>query len=367
MTEHQLTEFDKIRDALHGAVQRTYIEDDYMSFVAWLQSMVKTFGVVTHDDAWMLWRESFEIHRDLIAARIAEWGIPADEKQVFQWPWDSWNRLLDPLEPGLLAVMSAGDGLGKTIYAEQIAEHWARRQKRVVFVHFELNRSIMLDRRMCRNASLDMRTLKYGPWKSDEQERIDEAERDMMVWKGNIDYLHSPGMSMDEVISELRVKRADGECDVVIIDYLEKAAPSQRQLKFRHDHYQREADNVEQIKNFAEANSTPVLMLAQMSKAGKLSHADTLDRTAIRGAGEKTEKANVVILLHRARNAETGYSETVDVRIDKNTVGRLGTFRQQMRPQHFRVDDVAKQVTLDDIKGDLAMSQEGMDYNGSNE
>lgn len=54
---------------------------------------------------------------------------------------------------------------------------------------------------------------------------------------------------MERTTAELRRLHAEGECNVVVLDYLEKATPSQRQLKmFGTNLYQREADNVEQLK-----------------------------------------------------------------------------------------------------------------------
>ena len=75
---------------------------------------------------------------------------------------------------------------------------------------------------------------------------------------------------MERTISELRRLHADNSLDVVVLDYLEKAAASRRQLQmFGNNTYQREADNVEQLKIFCEQTGVPVLMVAQMSKAGK--------------------------------------------------------------------------------------------------
>ena len=82
-------------------------------------------------------------------------------------------------------------------------------------------------------------------------------------------------------------------------------------------------------------------MLAKMSKAGKSGSFEDLDRTAMRGAGEKSEKANIVILLQREK-VDEGYSQTVNVRVDKNTVGATGNFTQWMEPEFFRVHDVEK-------------------------
>jgi replicative DNA helicase len=126
---------------------------------------------------------------------------------------------------------------------------------------------------------------------------------------------------------------------VFVVDYLEKAAASPRQLKlFATNIYAREADDVEQIKSFSEQHEVPVTLLAQLNKLGKGQSFDNLDRTAIRGAGEKTEKANVVILLHR----DSLESQDVSVRIDKNTIGPTGTFKQYMDTPRFSVADVTE-------------------------
>jgi len=89
----------------------------------------------------------------------------------------------------------------------------------------------------------------------------------------------------------------------------------------------------------------PALLLAQLNKQGKQQTFDTLDRTAIRGAGEKTEKANIVILLHR----ENSESQIVRGRIDKNTMGRCGTFTQFMEGARFFVTDIQP----DDMQGNV--------------
>jgi replicative DNA helicase len=124
-----------------------------------------------------------------------------------------------------------------------------------------------------------------------------------------------------------------------VVDYLEKVAASRRQLQmFGSNIYQREADNVEQLKNFAETSGVPVLMVSQMTKESKQTSFDKLDRSGIRGAGEKSDKSNLVIMLKRERNG-AGYSNSVEVLVDKNTMGGTGTFVQTMQPEFFRVGD----------------------------
>ncbi len=84
------------------------------------------------------------------------------------------------------------------------------------------------------------------------------------------------------------------------------------------------------------------MLLSQLSKAGKASTADNLDRTAIRGAGEKTEKANIVVMLHRDKlpaGDGSRYSNEVSIVVDKNTMGATGTWKMLMEPERFSVAD----------------------------
>jgi replicative DNA helicase len=224
-----------------------------------------------------------------------------------------------------------------TIYAECLAEHWARQGNAVAFLHFELNRGIMLDRRMARHTGIARRTLKAGTLTNQEKVEMARADDLMRSWQGQITYVHTPGWTVERALTEIRAMMNEGLCDVFIVDYLEKAAASAKQAKqYGPQVYEREADDVEQIKNFSEAVGIPVVILSQLNKLGKGQRFADLDRTAIRGSGAKTEKANVVALLHR----DSPESEQVRVKLDKNTIGAPGTMKQIMDAPRFRVFDV---------------------------
>ena len=313
--------------------------DDLFKFVS---EMLIRMGAAD-DDALLTWEESFDLLDKTIEDYEIQAGIPESERKVLTWPWQSWRNLIDPLEAGMLGVVTAPDGQGKTIIAESIAEHWARHKNKVIFVHYELNRKLMLMRRTARHASILVRDMKNGTLTTAQKSTIAEIRPRLMSWDGYISYLHTPGWTMEKTVSELRRLVAEQECDAVVLDYLEKAAASKRQLQmFGTNTYQREADNVEQLKNFSELTDVPVLMVAQMSKAGKAGKFADVDRTGMRGAGEKSDKANLVVMLRRER-IEEGYSNEVNVLVDKNTMGGLGSFKQMMQPEYFRVGDIANE------------------------
>ena len=331
-------------------VEKAYGGETPDTIYAWLNEALRQMrNLPGGSRAWLDWEDSFELYAQILLERQQAATV---ETNKWTWPWRTWNTFIDPPEAGMLAVVSAGDGQGKTIYAECIAEHWARQGRHVVFVHFELNRKIMLDRRMCRHANLERRIL-LNPLARVHQDAIDCANERLQTWTGNIDYLHCPGWTVEQVCSELRLRIADHRCDAFVVDYLEKARPSQKQVKiFGNNRYAHEADNIEQLKDLSEETETRSVILEQFSKAGKQTSFESLDRTGIRGAGEKTERANIVVLLLRDKvengefgpRGETivepgGYSREVKVRIDKNTMGKTGDFCQYLKAETFNVFD----------------------------
>jgi replicative DNA helicase len=320
-------------------MRRCMAEEEPEAMRQWITETVARLGG-GDTTAAMTWSESF----DLVDAMLEKYeqiaNTPEQERKVLSWPWFSWNHLIDPLEDGMLGVITAPDGQGKTIYAESISEFWAEHKNRVVFVHYELNRKLMMLRRTARHTSISTRAMKEGKLTPAEKATIAEVRPRLLAWDGFITYLHTPGWSMERTTAELQRLFSEGLCDVAVIDYLEKAAASRRQLQmFGSNVWQREADNVEQLKNFSETTGVPTLMIAQMSKEGKTTGFDKIDRTGMRGAGEKSDKANLVVMLKRER-CEGGYSNEVEVLVDKNTMGNTGTAKQMMQPEYFRVADV---------------------------
>jgi len=333
----ELAQYDALQREL---LQRITAEMEPADILEWLKRQIARIGG-GDDSAALAWAESFDWYDALLAKRDALALLPLSERRLVDWPWPSWNNLIDPLEPGMLASIAAPDGQGKTIVVECLAEHWASRRLKVVFVHYELNRALMMDRRTARHTSILVRTLKSGTMTPEQRTAVKQVRPRLLAWEGEITYLHTPGWTMERTVQELSKLHADGRCDVVIIDYLEKVAPSTRQVAlYGQQVYMRQADDVERLKNFAESNEVPVAMVAQMKKTGKDETWQKMDRNDIGGSGAKSDKANLVVILKRDREETGNYSNTVHVQVDKNTMGATGAFDQYMQPEYFRLADI---------------------------
>jgi replicative DNA helicase len=318
--------------------RRVYAEDAPEAIHDWLVEVIKKMAPDAAGGLSTSWPQSFEIYDKEIMRRVEMSKLPEAERNMFKWPWSSWNNVIDPAEGGMLVLLAGPDGAGKTTYAECIGEHWARRGQRIVFVHFELSKIIMFDRRAVRHTSIARSRLKLAGDLSDaDMNKLKEAKKRLLDWPGEITYLHTPGKTIELVLRELDKCRCDNLCDAIIIDYIEKAAASSAQLKeFGSNVFAREASDVELLKSWSENNGIPALVLSQFNKAGKHSGFGDLDRTMIRGAGEKTEKANVVVMLQPDKNKPG----IINVLIDKNTMGAKGKFQQFFDGANFSVGDI---------------------------
>ena len=123
----------------------------------------------------------------------------------------------------MLAVITAPDGQGKTIYSEVLAEHWAKHKNRVVFR--PLRTQSQTDG--CCAAwhaipSITVRDLKAGILPPESVNRIAAVR---LAWHRGMAIfpVHTPGWSMERTCAELHRLHADGECDVIVLDYQEKA------------------------------------------------------------------------------------------------------------------------------------------------
>ena len=231
------------------------------------------------------------------------------------------DRILGNLEPGTVLAIAARPGVGKTILMEQIAEHNARHGKRVAFYHLELSHQFMLDRRMAKASGIPLDRLRQGYSGAEVARALD----DLRDWQANIVYIHCPGWNAERITSDMTRLAARGECDVAIVDYLQKLSLPDRRGWNTSMLY---GLMVESLKTAAEQLAIPLILGTQVSRDWKQTSDKRPTAADIRNSGEIEEKVNQIVVLHRAEARETGRaqptSETIEAHVEKNTGGALG-------------------------------------------
>lgn len=297
--------------------------------------------------------DTIPMQEKVIAQRVAEYkeGV----RSAFDWPWAMWNKCIRPLRAGMVGILAAPDGMGKTTYLEIIAEHWARNGVHVVYVHLEDELGYKRDRRDARHALVDMENIESGNLSDAELRQLNDAHERMGEWAGHLHYYDAAGKSMTEIVRELEARVSEGVCQAVVFDYLDKVKATRAQAKlFGDGTWERQADDMEALKTFAEKNKMPVFTATQGNKDMQAGGVQT--RKNIQGSGQKSQKAQLVIILTRdivgdgglrAKDgellAEAGeYSPIVNVRIDKQNRGKTGGFKQFLVGKFFIVKDIER-------------------------
>jgi len=94
--------------------RRIYADDSAEEIHSWLSLQMQKLGG-GDPEARMLWDDSFDVYEQIMQKRKEQAALPASERRILTWPWTSWSNLLDPLDPRILAVLSAADGGGKCL------------------------------------------------------------------------------------------------------------------------------------------------------------------------------------------------------------------------------------------------------------
>ena len=107
-------------------MQRALAEVEPADMHEWLTRRLSALGG-GDPEAALLWEESFDYYDALLAKREALALLPESERRLIDWPWASWNRIIDPMAPGMLASITAPDAQSKPSVGECLGEHGASR------------------------------------------------------------------------------------------------------------------------------------------------------------------------------------------------------------------------------------------------
>jgi len=337
-------------------IQRLQERPDPEQFFAEAQERLQTLQPPAKTQRFVYGWDTVSNHRADIAQRVAD--AKDGKANPFLWPWGSWNAMIRPLRPGMLGLVAAADGVGKSTYLELIAEHWAKGGLHTVYVHLEDSLDYKLDRRLARHARVPLQAIEDGTQTEAQQASMDRAQANIDRYLPTLHYFDAAGMSMVEVTQELRARVQEGVCQAVVLDYLDKVQPSRAQAKLYGDQiWERQGNDVEMLKTFAEKCRLPVMTASQGNKA--MQGSGTKTRKDIQGSGAKTQKAQMVAILTRDIVGDKGlqdergevladpgeYSPFIDVRVDKQNRGKTGiTIRQFLIGQYFDIRDVAIRV-----------------------
>lgn len=235
--------------------------------------------------------------------------------------FDRVDRLTNGIHRGQLSIVAARPGIGKTAYAAQVAAYVAALGVGVLFFSVEMSRDEILKRLTCSHADVMMPKLQRGELSQTDWNRMTGAMQHIAALPLMIDdtngatALHVRSGVMRAIANR---KPNEPEIGLVVVDYLQKLAPSSSNTERRLQ----VAESSEILRRIAKDFVVPVVATAQLNreneKPGRTSKSRRPGLADLRECGDIEQDAYVVQFIHRERtyDAQNEYDDrSVDVEV----------------------------------------------------
>lgn len=192
-----------------------------------------------------------------------------------------------------LIIIGARPGMGKTSFCLNIARNVAVNcGKTVCFFSLEMTRDQLAQRMLSNEACIKSEKLRTG--ELTEEDFVNLGIASERLSKAPIYFDETSGITVPEI--KAKVRRMNGKCDVVMIDYLGLL----RSSGTKENRVQEVSDITRNLKIMAKELNIPVVCCAQLNRGteGKGgSHIPAL--SDLRESGSIEQDADIVMFLHR--------------------------------------------------------------------
>lgn len=254
-----------------------------------------------------------------------------DEPLGVPTPWESLDRIVAGWGPGMLYIVGARPGVGKTVFGIGVLLDMARRGKTAVMVSLEMPKS-ELYLRMLSTAGVPGDRIMHRRLDKEDHARMAKAAAAISLLPIVVD--DRSALSLAQIRAKVKGVQRTRDVGVVVVDYLGLVKPPGDVP--RNDRRVQVDAITQGLKELARDLRVPVVALAQLNRGieGRAVKVPTL--ADLRESGGIEAAADVAILLHRDHEESP---EELQVSIPKNRHGPQGQFRLAFRGQFSRIDD----------------------------
>jgi replicative DNA helicase len=208
--------------------------------------------------------------------------------------YEGLDNILSGLQRSDLIILGARPSYGKTALALDIARNVAMNGGSVAIFSIEMSREQIVDRFIASEAKIPLWRLRTGKLSEQEIMLINEAYDKLANVKVFIDDTPSPTvLQMRSAARRLQLEQ--GNLDLVVIDYLQLAAP-----RTNSDNMVQQVTEVSRgLKALARELDIPVLALSQLSRDVDKRDIKIPRLSDLRESGSLEQDADVVLFIYR--------------------------------------------------------------------
>jgi len=210
------------------------------------------------------------------------------------------NRITNGWKPGELIIVAGRPGMGKTAVALNLfTKSAAKSGKKTLFFSLEMDDISLADRLVCSYGGINPDNLKTGQISDEEMQAYCTARKELETLPIYID--DSARVNIKHISTISRAKRRKGECDMVVIDYLQLIEIQEQKGYGNFKNREREvAEMSRALKLLAKELKIPVMLLCQLSRAVESRTGHKQPQLAdLRESGAIEQDADMVIFPYR--------------------------------------------------------------------
>lgn len=255
----------------------------------WQAKAYRPDGVVSGEDTWELL-------------------IEEDTKVSQLYPWESVNQVLSGIRMGELVTVTAGSGIGKSLFCREVAYHLLKKGEKVGYVALEENikRTVMGFMGMELNKPIHL-------GKEGITDEVLRSAWEHTAGSGNLFlYDHWGSTDSDNLISRLRYLARGCGCNWLVLDHISIVVSG-----IGDGDERRLIDNtMTKLRSLVEETGVGLLLVSHLKRPeGNKGHEDGLQTSLshLRGSAAIAQLSDIVIGLERNQQSDDPNRTTVRV------------------------------------------------------
>lgn len=272
-------------------------------------------------------------------AALLDQQLAARRVGIITTPYPDLDELLaGGFVPGELIYLGARPGIGKTLFALEVATDAAKHGHPTLFVTREMSIASLFQRLLAQEGSLSATELRrYGLAARGARETERMIRDKPLVFAENCRTLADIEDSIDDL---------GGVVSFVVIDYLQllQPPPDIRDRRIQVDYLS------QGLKAMALGRNLPVLCLSSLSRAAATNEGPTMAH--LRESGGLEHDADIVMLMHRQRDGSgQGFLPAIELRVEKSRNSQTGLVKLHLDDITLAIMDAADNVRGPDETG----------------
>lgn len=286
-----------------------------------------------------------EIVQDLIAYYDQIMQMPNGAMLGFSTGLKALDATTQGLRRGDLSVIGGRPSMGKSILAENIARHNAKKGLAVRIQSYEMGAKDLAIRGCAADKEVDYGNARRGRMTAGEVDLLNDYINELSGWNLSVD---SESLNIDELVAECRIQKQQHGLDLLVVDHIHLMPLQDVRNEVR------ELDEITaKLKRLAIELDIHVIAVAQLNRGKEKALETRPTMSDIRGSGGIEQNANLVIFPYRPAYYDNTENPTkAELILAKNRDGMRGTLHIGFRGEYQKFtndfDPLAAPQNLDE-------------------